>query len=163
MKLDNYLVQFGKSYDKYIPEWAFSLSARQSKILLDGLLLGDGYHDSKRDSYTLYSGSKQLIDGAQILAFMSGQSANIVIKKQAGEVLQIKERLTVRNSNQYALLISSYGPSMEPSVGGRSTTESFPDHTGKVYCIEVPESHVYYMRQTDLSPPIWIGNSNRHG
>lgn len=159
-QLDNYLVQFGKSYDKYIPEWAFSLSARQSKILLDGLLLGDGYHDSKRDSYTLYSGSKQLIDGAQILAFMSGQSANMVIKKQAGETLRIKERLTVRNSNQYALLISSYGPSMEPSVGGRSTTESFPEHTGKVYCIEVP-NHIFMIRHNNTY--VWTSNSSRAG
>jgi hypothetical protein len=159
-QLDNYLIQFGKSYNKFIPEWAFKLSTRQSKILLDGLLLGDGYYDARRGTYTFYSGSKQLIDGAQILAFLSGQSANFGLKKPAGEIVSIKGVDTVRNSNQYALLITSYKPSMEPFVGGKSTNEEFSEFDGKVYCLEVP-NNIFMVRHNGMY--VWTSNSSRAG
>jgi DNA-directed RNA polymerase II subunit RPB2 len=44
-----------------------------------------------------------------------------------------------------------------------SNIESFVDYQGKVYCIEMPTSHVYYMRETQTSPCLIIGNSSRHG
>ena len=36
-------------------------------------------------------------------------------------------------------------------------------YDGKVYCIEMPTSHTYYMRETTLSPPVLIGNSSKAG
>ena len=50
----------------------------------------------------------------------------------------------------------------EPFINDNNK-DKYEHFKGKVYCIEVPDSHVYYMRQTELSQPIWIGNSNRHG
>lgn len=41
--------------------------------------------------------------------------------------------------------------------------EKITYYNGKVYCIEVPNSHIYYMKTNKTSPPIWIGNSTRHG
>ena len=41
--------------------------------------------------------------------------------------------------------------------------EKLIDYEGKVYCIEMPSSHTYYMRESDHSPSQIIGNSSRHG
>jgi DNA-directed RNA polymerase II subunit RPB2 len=41
--------------------------------------------------------------------------------------------------------------------------EKLVDYTGKVYCVEMESSHTYYMRETNFSPCMVIGNSSRHG
>ena len=49
----------------------------------------------------------------------------------------------------------------------RANTVNRDDSTlyyiGKVYCIEMPSSHTYYMRESNSSPPVIVGNSSRHG
>jgi hypothetical protein len=42
-----------------------------------------------------------------------------------------------------------------------SNTEARIPYSGKVYCIEMPSSHVYYMRESMQSPSLIIGNSSR--
>jgi hypothetical protein len=42
-----------------------------------------------------------------------------------------------------------------------SNTEARVPYSGKVYCIEMPSSHVYYMRESKHSPCLIIGNSSR--
>jgi len=44
-----------------------------------------------------------------------------------------------------------------------SNEEKLIDYEGKVYCIEMPSSHTYYMRESDHLPSAIIGNSSRHG
>ena len=44
-----------------------------------------------------------------------------------------------------------------------SNEEKLIDYEGKVYCVEMPSSHTYYMRETEFSPCLIIGNSSRHG
>ncbi|ADO67257.1 putative DNA-directed RNA polymerase subunit Rpb2 precursor [Cafeteria roenbergensis virus] len=41
--------------------------------------------------------------------------------------------------------------------------EQIHNYKGKVYCIEVPDSHIYYMKTSSITPPVWIGNSTKHG
>lgn len=36
-------------------------------------------------------------------------------------------------------------------------------YQGKVYCVEMPSSHTYYMRENEYGPCVIIGNSSRHG
>jgi hypothetical protein len=43
----------------------------------------------------------------------------------------------------------------------KSNIEKSVPYKGKVYCIEMPSSHVYYMRETTHSPSLIIGNSSR--
>lgn len=155
-----YVKQFGKSYDKFLPDWALQLSKNQSKLLLDSMLLGDGYYDPNKGSYEYYTGSKKLADDVQILAFNSEQSANIVIKKIAGEVLEIKGQETKRNTNQYRVYISKYSLNLEPLIGGKRTEEYLEDYNDNVYCITVP-NHIFMTRYNDKY--CWTGNSARSG
>jgi hypothetical protein len=40
-----------------------------------------------------------------------------------------------------------------------SNTEELIDYKGKVYCIEMPSSNLYYFRETNFSPSMLSGNS----
>ena len=40
-----------------------------------------------------------------------------------------------------------------------SNEEKLIDYNGKVYCVEMPSSHLYYMRENNLAPSMLIGNS----
>jgi DNA-directed RNA polymerase II subunit RPB2 len=44
-----------------------------------------------------------------------------------------------------------------------SNEETRIHYTGEVYCVEMPTSHVYFMREHSLAPPILVGNSSRAG
>lgn len=160
LQLSNYMMQFGKSFNKFIPNWCYTLSKRQSALLLNGLLLGDGYYDKRHSSWEYYTGSKKLADGVQILAFMSGQTAQMSIKNIKGEEVYIKGIKTIRQSNQYRIYISNYKLNKEPIVGGATTDEKLIDFNGKVYCITVP-NHVFLTRRNFTY--VWTGNSSRAG
>jgi DNA-directed RNA polymerase II subunit RPB2 len=41
--------------------------------------------------------------------------------------------------------------------------ESIELYTGKVGCIEVPDTHLFYYKDSEYAPPVWTGNSSRHG
>ena len=41
--------------------------------------------------------------------------------------------------------------------------EEYIKYTGKVGCIEVPDTHLFYYKEDEFSPPCWSGNSSRHG
>lgn len=41
--------------------------------------------------------------------------------------------------------------------------KTFIDYVGQVMCIEVPNTHLFYYRENNLSPPMWTGNSSRSG
>jgi len=62
------------SDNKKIPREFLSLSARQLKILLNALVLGDGSFDSRenRKGFCYYSSSKELLDNVQELALRIG-------------------------------------------------------------------------------------------
>ena len=159
-QLSNYFSQFGSANDKHIPDWCMHMSKQNSLDLLNGLLLGDGYYDTRRKSWEYYSNSKRLADDVQLLAIMTEQSATINVKNLKGEVAVIKGVETTRSSNQYRIYITTYKPTMEPVSTYRSGTENVSDLDGKVYCIEVP-NHVFMIRRNDKY--CWTGNSSRAG
>ena len=147
VQLSQYMIQFGKSHDKYIPDWCYTMSRRQSLLLLNGLLLGCGCGDIPTGGYVYFTTSKKLADGVQILAFMGGYTALISIK-------------TKRGINQYRICISNCRLNKEPLVGGPGTEEKLIDYADKVYCITVP-NHVFLTRRNYTY--VWTGNSSRSG
>ena len=170
--ITNFLKQFGtSSKDKQISKQFLMLSKQQSNILLDSLIEGDG---------TVYKGfrrygsiSNKLIDDISILAFNCGFSSNIQIAEESGITRKgIKtmgtrtgQEVNITSKNTY-YKISILENQLEPWANKKkneSNIEKIYNYKGKVYCIEVPESHIYFMRNDMYSTPCWIGNSNRHG
>jgi len=123
-QLAHILLPLGKSGEKYIPRQFLRLSPRQSLILLDALLLGNG---SKRgEGYCYYSKSKQLADDVQELALRCGFAANISSHAQY-------------NRDLYCVNIGN------PIEAKLTSPETIP-YAGNVYCVNVT-NHVIFVRR----------------
>jgi DNA-directed RNA polymerase II subunit RPB2 len=125
---------------KSLPDWVWLLNPAHAKILLDGMMLGNG---TKRYD----TSSKQLADDVQRLALHAGFSANLCCAVDSYRLTIIeKQNRTMVNKN------------IKPDGSGRS--DSYTDYTGKVYCCRVDGPGVIYVRRNGI--PVWCGQS-RHG
>jgi DNA-directed RNA polymerase beta subunit len=148
---------------KYLPDWVWSLSSAQAKILLAGMLLGDG-HTTASGSEIYSTASRLLADDVQRLAFHAGWSANIRLHTSAGSEYTIGDHSGVTTADLLSVRIIK--AKNRPAVNHSHThkqfaqTETVSDYDGKVYCLEVP-GNVFYVRRHGL--PVWTGNSRAKG
>jgi len=122
------------SINKKLPNYIWTISQRQSRILMELLLQCDNFE------------TINIVNDISRLALHCGWAGHI--------------KLANTNSKYNIDIIKKNN---EPWINNDTNIEKYIEYIGKVYCIEVPQSHVYYMRENILSPPIFIGNSNRHG
>lgn len=117
------LAPLGKSGDKFIPREFLKLSQRQSLILFDAVMLGDG--SRRGNAYAYYSKSKQLADDVQELALRCGFAASVVSHAIGRDLYRVNIRLPVE-----ANLVA---PERVP-------------YAGNVYCVNV-RNHVICVRR----------------
>lgn len=122
-QLTGLLSPLGKSGDKYIPRKYLCLSKRQSRILFDALMLGDGSQRGR--AYAYYTKSKQLADDVQELALRCGFAATVVSHAVGRDLYRVNIR-----------------PAVEASL---VDPERVP-YVGKVYCVNV-RNHVICVRR----------------
>ena len=163
--------------NKHLPDYAWTLSQRQSRVLLEALLQGDG-HTMKykgEDEFSRYGTiSPQLADDITRLALHCGWSGIVKIAEEPTGVARVGKRnlgsragqdvsITLRHTYYKVSIIREQNQPWINKKKNESNTETTVDYKGKVYCIEMPSSHVYYMRESKTSPCLIIGNSSRHG
>ena len=153
---------------KYLPQFVWELSQRQSVILLNALLQGDGSYN-KNGSAGYYTSSKQLAEDVQRLALHCGWSGTIKLYKgrEAGHESFINGRKITSNYDALAVRIvkNKNNPQVNHGHVHQQTrqTEEYVRYTGQVGCIEVPKTHLFFYKEDLYSPPCWTGNSSRHG
>jgi DNA-directed RNA polymerase beta subunit len=163
--------------NKYLPDFIWNLSKRQSIILLEALLQGDG-HTMKykdEDEFSRYGTiSIRLANDISRLAVHCGWSGIIKIAEEPTGIARTgKRNLGSRTGTEVSVTqkhtyykVSIIRKQNQPWINKKkneSNKEELVDYNGKVYCIEMPSSHTYYMRETENSPSLIIGNSSRHG
>ena len=162
--------------NKYLPEIAFNLSEKQSRILLEALLEGDGSSmEYKGESFNRYGTiSLQLANDVSRLAVHCGYSGIIKISEEPTGIARVGKRnlgsragqvveITQKHTYYKVSIITKQNQPWINKKQNESNVEKLIDYEGKVYCIEMPSSHTYYMRESDHSPSQIIGNSSRHG
>jgi DNA-directed RNA polymerase II subunit RPB2 len=163
--------------NKRLPEYIWNLSKRQSIILLEALLQGDGNTAQYKgeDEFSRYGTiSIQLANDISRLAVHCGWSGIIKIAEEpTGIPREGKRNLGSRAGTTVSITqkhtyykVSIIRKQNQPWINKKkndSNNEELIDYNGKVYCIEMPSSHTYYMRETQHSPSLIIGNSSRHG
>ncbi len=122
-QLAEILLPLGKSGDKYIPRDYLNLSQRQSRILFDALIMGDGSQRGNR--YTYYTKSKQLADDVQELALRCGYAASVV---------------------SHAVGRDLYRVNIRPAVEAVLAEPERVRYGGNVYCVNV-KNHVICVRR----------------
>jgi len=131
-QLFTYLRIFGKSHDKFIPKEIKQLPPGLLKILLNAMILGDGYIN--RSGVASYSTvSRRLADDVQEIALKVGLGATCTT---------------------YRGLYSLYITAGDVGISRRSML--WENYSGMVYCITVP-NHLVYVRRNGR--PCWSGNS----
>ena len=136
-QLYQYLKQFGKSKDKYIPRELLSLSFAQLEIIFNSMMKGDGDKNGTRYATT----SKRLANNFQEILLKIGFAGKIT-------------KVLTKTSPQFHIFISR--KMLEPTLNRTNDGRSFEKYSGKVYCVEVP-NHIIYIRRKGR--PCWCGNS----
>jgi len=130
--------------EKRLPNWVWKLSQNQCRTLIQCITQYEKEYSTN---------SVDLADDIQKLALHCGWSANITVVQ------------TNNNSVMYVIVITTENAKNYPTVnlGDRTQEkEEIIDYfQGKVYCIQVPETHLFYVRKNGKS--CWTGNSSRHG
>jgi DNA-directed RNA polymerase beta subunit len=163
--------------NKYLPDFIWNLSKRQSIVLLEALLQGDGTTMKYKgeDEFSRYGTiSIRLANDISRLAVHCGWSGIIKIAEEPTGIARTgKRNLGSRAGTEVSIIqkhtyykVSIIRKQNQPWINKKkneSNKEELIDYNGKVYCIEMPSSHTYYMRETENSPSLIIGNSSRHG
>jgi hypothetical protein len=163
--------------NKYLPEYVWNLSQRQSQILMEALLKGDGHTMQYKgeDEFSRYGTiSPRLANDVSRLALHCGWSGIVKIAEEPTGIPRVGKRnmgpqagtevsITLKHTYYKVSIIRDQNQPWINKKDNESNTETRVPYNGKVYCIEMPSSHVYYMRESMQSPCLIIGNSSRHG
>jgi hypothetical protein len=165
------------SLNKKLPDYVWNLSKRQSIILLESLLQGDG-HTMKykdKDQFSRYGTiSIKLANDITRLALHCGWSGIIKIAEEPTGIARNGVRnlgsragqevsVTLQHTYYKISIIRNQNQPWINKKKNESNEEKFIHYEGKIYCVEMPSSHTYYMRENDNAPSLIIGNSSRHG
>lgn len=152
--------------NKELPSWVYYLSREQSKLIIRGMCLGDGYimKMCKNETWRYGTSSSKLADGFQMLCLHAGYSSNKCLKEEKGSshIGPNNKKITL-NANAWQLsviekqnepIVNKYLKQSDQS----GAIDSWIDYEGKVYCCTVPKGDgVIYVRKN--GKPVWCGQS----
>lgn len=143
-----YLMQFGKSWEKFIPQEIKELSSRQLKIFLEAFMFGDG----NKETQTFTTSSKKLADDLQEIIFKAGW-ASIVrkIPKEKFEEKLIQKHIVKSRHDIYKIRISK--KHLTPKIYKNSFSKV--EYDDYVYDVTVP-NHTLYVRRNGKA--CWSSN-----
>ncbi len=135
--LTRYVEKFGKSADKYIPEFIYSLSPRQKKLFLESFIMGDGYRKPDGKTYHFVSKSKKLLDGIQALYATLGISSTVYEHRMGSKVYyRLETRKTKSGEDKYYSMVRS--------------VEEVP-YNDYIYSVTVPEGFLLVRRNNKIA------------
>lgn len=150
--LGEYLIKFGKSAEKYIPDEIRELSPHYIRIFLDAFLLGDGnVKKSKKwkggnfvDTKSYFTASKQMADVLGELIIKTGGSVGYRLMAVKGKQQKFKNGTYTLNHDVWRVneLTSQYKMFRNIITG----TISYP-HGTMVYDLEVDRNHTILTRR----------------
>lgn len=151
--LHQYLQQFGKAEDKFIPKEIKNLPPERLRMLLDAMMLGDGWHrkqPSKYEQMGYGTISKRLAGDVQEIAIKAGYCANVCFQKRP----RVKGLYA---HDIYLVYITSFINPTMPYDGKRSEpNHEWVDYEGFVYDVTV-DNHTLLVRRNGKA--VWSGNS----
>ena len=147
-QLAKHLITFGKyCYEKRVPEFVYKLSPSLIQILVQAYIKGDGYR--KQNSNVIYTSSKKMADGLQILIYKLGKQSTVTKRQLIG--------ITAPNGTSRH---DGYVVSMPDDTSNIKLTKDYidlVDYDGEVFCAHVPKYHTLFTRRDGVC--MWSGNS----
>ena len=131
----DYLIQFGHSKDKYVPQVILKSDKKQRELFLEYFMLGDGSEGRKGRNDRYGSMSKKLLDGLQEMLIKNGKSATLFKNSYNGSW-----ELTVRQGKSNRIKNKYYSRIIKDNVSKQK-------YKGKVYDVTVPKYHFLIVRR----------------
>ena len=154
-ELYDYLVQLGKSHEKYIPKEVFTLNKECLNMFLDVYVLGDG-HERNHGKYgsierAVFTSSKRLRDDLSYLILLCGYYPSIALHTKAGTVTNHKNGTYTQKNDVYSIRINN----SQYTTFSSCTVDVIPydDYT---YCVELPKYHTLWVMRNGKTS--WNGN-----
>lgn len=146
----SYFRQFGKCRDKFIPRDVMdSLFLRH---FFEALMAGDGHWDSKT-SGTYYTISEQLANDVMEVCVRLGYSTRLYTRQRdqregpSYEIRFSKRSVTELNTGNHLYSVET--------ISNRVNCDR-SHYKGKVYCITVPETETFFIRQNGY---VWVSGN----
>jgi hypothetical protein len=134
---------------KKLPNFVWNLSKRQSRILMNALIEGDG---NRYETWRFYTISKHLCDDIQRLALHCEWSGCIQLKENNQDngkeynISNYQSGITFNNYYQISIIKKHNEPWFNKKKNS-SNIKKIVKYTGNVYCVEVEPSHIIYVRR----------------
>ena len=149
--LVKYLLQFGYSLDKFIPQIIKDASSRQIEIFIKYYILGDGHKDE------IYTSSKRMADDLQELYQKTGYYASIKTKQNLKNIIICGKEVKAENChNSYTISKHFSKFTHKPKNYISVQKHERVSYQDKVYCASVPNKTLYVRRNGYAT---WVGNS----
>ena len=164
-KLGEYMIQFGYSHEKFIPNEIKQLSPKYIRIFLNAYLLGDGYTTKGqtkemfghiatfKPSFFYSTSSTKMRDDLMELILKVGNNPKYQINSKKGTLLKFKNQKKPYYTN-YDVYKIHEAITKYSSVKSMDKTHYF--YQGYVYCVTVPKYNTIYVRHNGQCT--WSGN-----
>lgn len=133
VQIATWFKQFGTARHKFIPKEWKNLSKRQLSVLLDALMLGDGWSYSTGNRYVTYS--LQLANDVAEICLKLGYS-----------VTQFDDK----NPKTPRHIVTFSNHQKRPLLNNKVDHRKYIPYHGKVYCLKV-QNHIVYVRRNGKS------------
>jgi len=150
--------------NKFLPEWVWRLNKEQSQLLIESMMLGDGYV-TKSNANMYYTSSERLADDLCRLCLHAGYSSHkrLLDGRVAGTETTVSDGRTIKSTaDNYTITVIK--TKLEPEINhGHTNTqdgqsEEWEHYEGTVHCLTV-RTGIFMVREN--GKPVWTGNS-RH-
>jgi len=158
-QLGEYLKQFGKSYEKYVPDIIKNMSYKYLKMFLNAYKLGDGYDQPAKihpisgrickGTPHYFTSSKKMADDLTEIILKCGKVPSINLMKNKGEKVKFNNGSYIINHDIWRIKETKY-----PYFNFRTYEEI--DYNDMVYCVELEKYHILWVRRRGKT--VWCGN-----
>lgn len=152
--------------NKYMPSWVWNLPSDLCRVLINGMLLGDG-HTMANGTRRYDTSSIKLAYDFQRLCLHAGFSANCITKYKAGKVSTIvkgdrKGETITSTCDAYRLTVieKQNEPIVNKTIQLGNQHDSMIDFKGKVYCCSVDGLGVLYVKRHEM---VCFSGNSKHG
>jgi intein/homing endonuclease len=151
-------MQFGKSFEKYIPEEIKNLTKEGIKAFLDAYVLGDGTIKTTRVklkgqknpgiSRNISTSSKRIADDLTEIILKAGYSVSYRLEKTKGKMVKFK-------NGDYTINHDTWRINIKTSHRVQIAKKEEFEYSGRVYCVSVPNQTILVRSNGKV---LFIGN-----
>lgn len=162
--LEKYLFQFGKSYEKFVPNEIKQLSPRLIRIFLDAYRFGDGYErvivreklNLKSKERIYFTSSTKMAEDIGELILKVGNYPSFRLQKSKGKEFKHKNGTYVSNVDVWVISENTARAAYYSRSSGHGLKFKEVGYDGWVYDVQLAKNHILWVRRNGKT--CWSGN-----